>query len=447
MSADSTVTKTLWQYSETLPGETMEFLKGIASDYCKVRNYVYGKYSGIKNVNSLTPVYSILNEMRYCGLREQLNLPSVYYELAITDAVADIKSNWEIVKDKIGAKITSNENLSDDDRLYLRTVLKIGSVYAAILNYEEYEMPKKAENLVIDTKRLNNLLRRLTRRSLVMPKAGKADWFRISPNGYSYRDGAIRIACRVPRRRIEIPLRDDRVFDRQIRVNIKENAVVLAIPAKTKMKKHKDYTNTVYIHIGNRDMFTLSNGHIYGKSLDSLTNPETERLARKNRERRRLYTAYEQNAESGNLLKAGNIEKNNLGRCKYDRQKEKERHRTETFINSEINRMFREEKPFRVVIAKPVVKNRTKIYSRTVNRRLSRSFGGFVRERLAYKCRVNSIELVEIASRGTGKVCSICGAEGKRQGLGFKCGSCGFKSCIAVNSAKNIQKKYNGYNG
>ena len=142
MSADSTVTKTLWQYSETLPGETMEFLKGIASDYCKVRNYVYGKYSGIKNVNSLTPVYSILNEMRYCGLREQLNLPSVYYELAITDAVADIKSNWEIVKDKIGAKITSNENLSDDDRLYLRTVLKIGSVYAAILNYEEYERPK-----------------------------------------------------------------------------------------------------------------------------------------------------------------------------------------------------------------------------------------------------------------------------------------------------------------
>lgn len=194
-------------------------------------------------------------------------------------------------------------------------------------------------------------------------------------------------------------------------------------------------------------MFTLSNGHIYGKSLDSLTNPETERLARKNRERRRLYTAYEQNAESGNLLKAGNIEKNNLGRCKYDRQKEKERHRTETFINSEINRMFREEKPFRVVIAKPVVKNRTKIYSKTVNRRLSRGFGGFVRERLAYKCRVNSIELVEIASRGTGKVCSICGAEGKRQGLGFKCGSCGFKSCIAVNSAKNIQKKYNGYNG
>ena len=91
MSSGNTITKTIWQYSETLPEETMEFLKGIASDYCKVRNYVYKRYSGIKNVGRLTPVYSILNEMRYCGLREQLNLPVVYYELAIADAVTDIK--------------------------------------------------------------------------------------------------------------------------------------------------------------------------------------------------------------------------------------------------------------------------------------------------------------------------------------------------------------------
>lgn len=71
----------------------MEFLKGIALDYCKVKNYIYKRYSGIKNLNRLTPVYSILNEMRYCGLREQLNLPVVYYELAIADAIADIKED------------------------------------------------------------------------------------------------------------------------------------------------------------------------------------------------------------------------------------------------------------------------------------------------------------------------------------------------------------------
>lgn len=74
MSTGSTVTKTIWQYSDPLPEETMEFLRGIAADYCKVKNDVYRRYSGVKNLDRLTPVYSILNEMRYCGLRERLKL-------------------------------------------------------------------------------------------------------------------------------------------------------------------------------------------------------------------------------------------------------------------------------------------------------------------------------------------------------------------------------------
>lgn len=70
MYTGSIMTKTVWQYSEPLSEDTMEFLKGIVSDYCKVKNYVYKRYSGIGNLDRLTPVYSILNEMRYCGSRE-----------------------------------------------------------------------------------------------------------------------------------------------------------------------------------------------------------------------------------------------------------------------------------------------------------------------------------------------------------------------------------------
>ncbi len=214
MSEDSVVTKIVWQYSRQLPEETMAFLRGIATDCCKVKNYVYGKYAGIKNVNKLTPVYTILNEMRHCGLREQLDLPVVYYELAIADAVTNIKCNWGTVKNKVGDCITANENLSEDDRIYLRTVLKMNGVYAAILNCQAYEMPRNAAGLDLDVQRLNNLLRRLTRRYLTQPRTEGTDTFRISPNGYSYKDGAIRIVCRIPRRRIAIPLRDNRTFDR-----------------------------------------------------------------------------------------------------------------------------------------------------------------------------------------------------------------------------------------
>ena len=444
MSAVSTITKTIWQYSELLPQETMEFLKGIASDCCIVKNYVYAKYSGIKSLSKLTPVYNILNEMRYCGLREQLNLPAVYYELAIADAVTDIKARWGIVKNKIGELVSVNENLNANDKLYLRTVLKLNNVYAAILNHQEYEMPRNAKDLDINVKRLNNLLCRLTRRYLTQPKTDNKDSFRISPNGYSYKDGAMRVVCRIPRKRISIPLKDSRTFDRQIQIHIKENFVALAVPVETKIKKHQDYINTVYIHIGHRDMFTLSNGTIYGKALDELVSPETERLARKNRERRRMYTIFEQSTESGDTRKADNIEVNNLGKSKYVKQKEKEKTRTTDFINAEINRMFKTEKPKKIVITKPVIKDKTKYYSKSVNRKLTRNFRSYIKERLAYKCQIHSVELIEINSKGTGRICSVCGAEGKRQNMEFICENCGLKTTIALNSAKNIQMKYNG---
>ena len=180
-----------------------------------------------------------------------------------------------------------SENLSNDDRLYLRTVLKMNGVYAAVLNHQDYEMPRNAVGLDIDVKRLNNLLCRLTRRYLTQPRTDCTDSFRISPNGYSYRDGAMRIVCRVPRKRISIPLKDGRTFDRQLQVQIREKDIVLAVPVETKVKRHQDYTNTIYVYIGSRDMFTLSNEHIYGEALEALTDPETERLAAKNRERRR----------------------------------------------------------------------------------------------------------------------------------------------------------------
>lgn len=442
MLADSTITKTVWQYSEPLPEETMTFLRGIAADYCKVKNYVYGRYSGIKNLNNLTPVYNVLNEMRCCGLREQLNLPVVYYELAIADAVTNIRSNWGSVKNRIGNCITENENLSDDDRLYLRTVLKLNSVYTAVLNRQEYEMPRKADGLDIDVKRLNNLLCRLTRRYLTQPVSDSRDSFRISPNGYSYKDGAMRIVCRIPRRRVSIPLRDNRTFDRQMQVQIRQDHVALAIPVETKVKKHDDYTDTVYIYIGSQDMFTLSNEHIYGEALEELTDPETERLTRKNRERGKIYTAYAQGVEDGDAKKVRNIEANNFGKIKYNRQKDREREKTKTYINSEINRMIEAEKPARIVITRPVTRNKTKIYARSANRKMSRRFNGYIRERLAYKCRVHSIELVEISSKNTGQRCSACGGEGKRQGKGFVCENCGLETTIALNSAKNIQQKY-----
>lgn len=437
-----TVTKIVRQYSEKLPNEMMEMLRGIASDYGKVKQYVYQRYSGIGSIDKLTPVYTILNEMRYCGLRTQLDFPVVYYELAIADAVTDIKTNWSILKKKLSELITKNPNLTDEEKLYLRTILKINSVYAAILNQQEYDMPRNLKDVEIDKNRLNNMLRRMTRKHLNKPNVKKADTFRISPAGYSYQERFFRIVCRVPRKRVFIPLKDDRRFDRQILVCIKEDYLELAIPVETNIKRHSDYDNVVFVHIGNIDMMTISNGHIYGKALNMLVDPETERLNRKNSERNKIMAAKEACEESGAYDKAKRMEENNLGKEKYESQKQKIRNKTYSFINTEINRMMREEKPKQIVITRPVTKNKTSFKGKKTNRKMARSFQGYVRERLKYKCSVNGIEVIEINSKGTGSRCSSCGLEGRRVYGDFICESCENRLSIALNGAKNIEHKF-----
>ncbi len=461
MKTGEIITKTTAFYSKALPEETMEFLRGLAQDYAKVKNYVYRRYSGIGSAGRLTPIYGILNEMRYCGLRQQLNLPAVYYELAISEAVGDIKGMWGLLKNKIRDRINANDNLSDEDRLYLRTVLKINSTFAAILNRREYEMPEKAAGLDLDVKRLNNLLCRLVRRNLETPEVKKADFFLVSPNGYRLDKEGLYLTSRTPRQRVFIPVKGIGEADRQLRIILGENNVRIVLPLDVEARKRKDYTNIIYVYIGYTDMLTLSNGNVYGKALGSIVTPETERLSEKNRERGRIYAAYRKKAKQGAVCTgqkefpdrppAGKdaaqnaewekkLEINNLGRKKYEEQKRRMREKTQNFINAELNRMFREEKPARIVITKPVTKGRERNYSKSLNRKMTRSFRGYIRDQIAFKCRLNSVELMEINPKGTGSICSNCGSEGKRIKADFICEVCGYRGTIAVNSARNIER-------
>lgn len=441
-TSGKTLTKTITQHTKELDRETLSFLYGIAEDYAKVRNTVYQRYSGIRHMNCLTPVYGVLNEMRNCGLREQLNLPVVYYELAVADAVTNIKTNWAVLKKKINGLVTANENLSTDEKMYIRTVLKINSTFSAVVNGEPYELPDNVKDLGLDTDRLNNRIRRMVRKHLTEPKTEHTKLFRVSPNGYRYKDGGIYLVSRTPRHRVFVPLKSNEQYDRQILFILEENSATLHIPVETRIKAHEDYTNTVFMHIGNQAMFTLSDGTAYGEALEQMVFPETVRLDKKNQERGKLCREAA-NCRAGNLSgKAETIENNNLGRQKYDSRKARERANTVRYINTEINRMLREEKPVRIVIPSRVLKARTKHYSRTTNLKLTRSFQSYIRERLAFKCRLNSIELIEVNSKGTGSLCAECGAEGKRWKGGFVCESCGSHTTAALNAAKNLEKKY-----
>ena len=435
------VTKTICQHSEKLPEETMDFLHGIAADYAKVKTAVYERYSGIGSVERINHIYDIQTEMRGCGLRQQLRLPVAYYEMAIVEAVANIKTMWSKVRDRIREAIRNRENLTDAERRYIRTVLKVDQVFAAVLQRRAYEMPRNVSEEDLDIGRLNNLIRRLVRRYVAKPKIRSITQFKVIPAGYKYKNGGLYLVSRVPRRRICLPVKDLQTSTRQIRICIKEDSVDIHIPRDVEIREDESREGTICIYIGYRDALTLSNGHIYGKDLNLLVSPETERLDAKNAERGKIRRVAEKSAADGDKHKAGRIEENNLGRKKYEEQKRRMRERTQNYINAELNRMLVEEKPKRIVISRTGTVNLKKSYVKGLNRKLSRSFGGYIRRRLEEKCCIHGIELVTISSKDTASICSKCGEQGIRSGPGFHCSHCGFSASAAQNSARNIELK------
>lgn len=121
----NTICKTVRQYNkEPIPKADMKKLQEIADDYSKVKNYVYQRYGGIGALSKLYPGYTIQNEMTASGLREQLELPSVYFYLAVFDAIKDIKGQWTNTKAKLLFRVNKNEGFTEKDRHYLNFLIK-----------------------------------------------------------------------------------------------------------------------------------------------------------------------------------------------------------------------------------------------------------------------------------------------------------------------------------
>lgn len=189
-------------------------------------------------------------------------------------------------------------------------------------------------------------------------------------------------------------------------------------------------------------MCTLSSGKIYGEGLGRLAAAKSGWLMEKNRERGRMRSSYQKSLAGGDRKKAADIEANNLGGIKYERRKKKEQAQIESYVNAGINRMLETEKPGTIVITKPVTLHKKKTGNKRADRKHAESPQGYVRGRLRQKCEINGIALVEISSKGTGRVCSACGAEGKRLVADFVCENCGFQSSIALNGARRIEQIY-----
>ena len=432
------ICKTIRQYSKNpISDDDMEKLLEIAADYAKVKNYVYMRFGGIGGLSKIYPGYTVQNEMTASGLRGNLGLPSVYFYLAVFDAVNDIKGQWENTKSEVLRLVGKNENLTEEEKHYMRFLLKVSNAFEAVLNQKDIELPESIQKQYVklaeqvNGDKLNRYLCRQVRkvrgkRSRAIPN-GKADGFAIAERAYRYGENeglnGIFVSIKERRKRIFIPLTDSNRYASQLYIKLypEEKRLEINVPIRVTVCRHEDYQNQVGISMGMYTMLTTNQGHAYGEELGKYQTEYAEWI-------RQQAMSYSRNRE------------NNPGRKKYSAKKKRWEEQLHSYINHELNRFFREEKPERIYavrLPKPM--------GGGLNRKINHSVGlwqrGYIRSRLIQKCREQSVEYVEVLGKDISRECSCCGSAGEKKDGLFCCGACGQTVEEKQNTARNVLKR------
>lgn len=438
------ICKTVRQYSKgPVPDEDMKKLLEIAEDYARVKRYVYARYGGIGGLSKIYPGYTVQNEMTASGLRGELGMPSVYFYLAVFDALGDIKGQWERTKAKVLQLIGRNENLTEEEKHYLRFLLKVNNAFEAVLNRKDMELPenirKQYDKLKgkTDADKLNRYLCRQVRKihaSCGVHTDREQEENRRSVSGFSiaeraYRYGTDRdcpgifISVKEKRSRIFLPLTDNNQYKSQLYIKLypEEKRVEIHVPVYRQTRRHADYCNLAGIALGMYTMLTTDQGHRYGENLGKYQLEYADWI-------REQAKSYQINRD------------NNPGRKKYYAKKKRLEEQLHAYINQELNRFLREEKPRRVYIAKY-----PKPQGGGINRKINHSVNmwqrGYIRSRLELKCGEQGVEIVEVLGKDISRECSHCGAMGSKKDGIFCCEACGQRMDEKGNTAGNVLKR------
>ncbi len=433
-----TVCKTVRQYNKApISTMDMEKLLEIAADYASVKNYVYARYGGIGSLAKIYPGYTVQNEMTGSGLRAELGLPSVYFYLAVFDALGDIKSQWTATKTKIIRLIGKNDNLTADEKHFLRFILKTTNALEEVLNQKQIVLPKefqrKYEELAaeVDVERMKRYLCRQVRKYMVKLHTDVADSFSIAERAYRYADHGIYISTKEKRQRIFVPLTDNNQYKSQLCIKLypAENKFEIRAAVDVAVHSYSDYKYQVGVALGMYTMFTTHEGHCYGQELAKYQTEYADWV----RTQTRVYCRNR---------------KDNPGRKKYNAKKNRFEERLHSYINHELNRFFQIEKPktiYLVKMPKPYAGGSGRAINSKINYSVSMWQRGYIKDRLVQKCRERSVLLVEVLGKNISNECSECGAPGTKKDGVFFCGACGYRVEEKINTARNVRNR--GENG
>lgn len=243
--------------------------------------------------------------------------------------------------------------------------------------------------------------------------------------------------------RIEAELKDKNLHKGNLRIVLKENTLEVHKAKNICVKANKAAGEKVIgIDKGYRCLIATSDNKFYGTALGEYLSEESERLNEVNAERNKFWALVKKYEQEGNMKRAENIRRFNLGRVKYNKDKLRFDSMVKSYVNKELDRFIKEDKPTEIVVEDLTFVSNYKNYPAHIKRKLSRWIKGYIEKRIDYKCKLNSIAITLVNSAYTSQICHKCGQFGERNNEVFKCTACGSFDAD-YNASNNIKlRKY-----
>jgi len=445
----SLMKKTIKQYvyfSDINKSEIIE-LNRLAFNYTNAKNYFYSRYSGI---NSYYSLFNYRSEIRDVLVKNKdninFNLPPRYWKLALDETISNIKSNWSNTINNIKKSINSNTNLNEHEKHYIYYILKSKQLFYNILNNNKFEIPSKI-SYDIDYSKLNKLIRRLTRKyKSNISYSYKKNNFIVDNSMFKYDNEYLFIQGLVTGKRLKLKVNNNLRFNKQIRIVIEYNRLVIHSQIDVKIKSLNLTENIIGVDKNYENVISTSNDNIYGDEINKLFNKHTDLVTEKQKKRNKICEVIK-NLKTKNIddPKINKIKRNNLGNKKNNNQKQKIKENIKSIINNSLNDFIEIEKPTEIICEDLKFNSRNKKLNKKTKHKLNSWSKGYLRDRIEYKGYQNNIKIVEVNAAFTSQTCSYCGYyQGKRSDTNmFYCSNCNKGLNVHLNSARVIlQRKY-----
>lgn len=409
--------KTVKAYSAPLDDETFEQLNSLMIRYGRCRSMFFNQYCGIHNMLKVQDFRKVRNDLKKQSLDkifiQRYQFLNKHWVYSLFETCSNVKSIWSNLKNQINVCIRNNENLSNDERHYLRFVISFPILWHGILCYrknayldlkQKYQ-PKylKIVNL-INSERfhyLHNYLRRLTRRYKPKPHRNNNHnrSMTYDENMYLFKNRQFRFSSDVNRKRFIITLTSDWHY------SLHGNLQIILDRDKKRIKIHKliqshqksiDLTNPLGIDKGLATLISCSNGNEYGHQFSKLNTTYAETLTKKNSHRNQIRSKYGQ-----------------IGSINYHKFRNRHKAHLQAKINQIVHQMIVSEKPSVIVKedlsftkeSLPKAKNK---HMAKVHRKLNQWAKGYLNQRLEYYCEKYQNPFVDVNPAYTSQYCPIC---------------------------------------